>query len=140
MIDILTAAVASPFLVTFLLLLSQGDPTKLRGFYNYMHPPGNPNWREYYFGSNYQRLSEIKAKYDGTNVFGNPMQVEPAIPDISTICENDDSFRLIAKNGMTRDCKWVNKKPRIRCDLKGVDNVTTTCEACPLACNPACAR
>lgn len=57
-----------------------GDPTKLRGYYNYMNPPGSPNWREYYFGKNYQRLSEIKAKYDETNMFGNPLQVEPAVP------------------------------------------------------------
>ena len=60
--------------------MPQGDPTKLRGFYNYLNPPGNPNWREYYFGKNYKRLSEIKAKYDETNMFGNPLQVEPAVP------------------------------------------------------------
>ena len=40
---------------------------------------GNPNWRYYYFGENYQRLSQIKLKYDPLNFFGNPQQVEPAV-------------------------------------------------------------
>ena len=55
-----------------------GDASKLRGFYNYMNIEGNRNWREYYFGDNYERLSVVKAKYDVTNGFGNPLQVEPA--------------------------------------------------------------
>lgn len=55
-----------------------GDATKLRGFYNYLNPSGNPNYREYYWGGNYPKLAKIKAKYDLTNLFGNPTQVEPA--------------------------------------------------------------
>ena len=55
------------------------DATKLQGYYNHMNPIGNPNWRKYYFGDNYARLSQIKAKFDPLNVFGNPRQVEPAI-------------------------------------------------------------
>ena len=55
-----------------------GDVTKLRGFYNHLNPEGNRNWRQYYFGDNYERLSVVKAKYDETNGFGNPLQVEPA--------------------------------------------------------------
>jgi len=57
-----------------------GDPAKVRGFYNYLNPLGNPHWREYYWGDNYKRLSEIKLVYDKTNGFGNPVQVGPAIP------------------------------------------------------------
>jgi len=57
-----------------------GDPAKVRGFYNYLNPLGNPHWREYYWGDNYKRLSEIKLVYDKTNGFGNPAQVGPAIP------------------------------------------------------------
>ena len=55
-----------------------GDATKLRGYYNYLNIEGNSNWRHYYFGDNYERLSVVKAKYDETNGFGNPLQVEPA--------------------------------------------------------------
>ena len=55
-----------------------GDASKLRGYYNYMNPEGNRDWRNYYFGDNYEQLSLIKAKYDVTNGFGNPLQVEPA--------------------------------------------------------------
>ena len=55
-----------------------GDATKLRGYYNYLNWEGNRNWRQYYFGDNYERLSVVKAKYDETNGFGNPLQVEPA--------------------------------------------------------------
>ena len=54
------------------------DASKLKGFYNYPNPEGNRNWREYYFGDNYERLSVVKAMYDETNGFGNPLQVEPA--------------------------------------------------------------
>ena len=39
-----------------------GDWTKIRGYYNYLNPIGNPNWRQYYWGDNYEALSEIKAK------------------------------------------------------------------------------
>ena len=55
-----------------------GDASKLRGFYNHLNIEGNRNWREYYFGDNYERLSVVKAMYDETNGFGNPLQVEPA--------------------------------------------------------------
>ena len=58
-----------------------GDSTKLRGFYNYLNPVGTTggDWRTYYFGENYERLSEIKAEYDVTNGFGNQVQVRPAL-------------------------------------------------------------
>ena len=55
-----------------------GDSSKLRGYYNYLNNEGNRDWRNYYFGDNYERLSVIKAKYDVTNGFGNPLQVAPA--------------------------------------------------------------
>eukprot|EP01083_Nonionella_stella_P222963 795138_1 len=57
------------------------DANKLQGYYNYMGTVGDKNWCHYYFGSNCRRLSEIKAKYDPMNVFGNPMNVEPAVPE-----------------------------------------------------------
>ena len=56
------------------------DASKIQGYYNYMNPTGNPNWRYYYFGDNYDRLSEIKSKYDPMNYFGNPQSVEPKEP------------------------------------------------------------
>jgi FAD/FMN-containing dehydrogenase len=56
-----------------------GDERKLQGYYNYMSPPGNPNWRYHYFGENYKRLSQIKLEYDPYNFFGNNQQVEPAM-------------------------------------------------------------
>lgn len=55
-----------------------GDASKLKGFYNYLNAEGNRDWRNYYFGDNYERLSLVKAMYDETNGFGNPLQVEPA--------------------------------------------------------------
>ena len=58
-----------------------GDSSKLRGYINYMNPVGTTggDWRTYYFGENYERLSEIKAEYDVTNGFGNQVQVRPAL-------------------------------------------------------------
>mmetsp|Transcript_23487 Transcript_23487/g.67686 ORF Transcript_23487/g.67686 Transcript_23487/m.67686 type:complete len:726 (-) Transcript_23487:82-2259(-) len=68
-----------------------GSETALQGYYNYMNPVGNPNWRQYYFGGNYERLSQIKLKYDPLNTFGNPMQVEPAIPEVPPSSEPSQS-------------------------------------------------
>lgn len=67
-----------------------GDASKLRGFYNYLNYDGNRDWRNYYFGDNYERLSLVKAMYDETNGFGNPLQVEPA--PLSSKASNGDIF------------------------------------------------
>lgn len=64
-----------------------GDSSQLRGFYNYVNPEGNRDWRTYYFGDNYEQLSVVKAKYDETNGFGNPVQVEPAPSSSSKACK-----------------------------------------------------
>ena len=58
-------------------------------FLSAVNPPGNPNWRQYYFGSNYERLTQIKAKYDPLNYFGNPYQVEPAV-DVASVPSTDE--------------------------------------------------
>ena len=56
----------------------KGDPSALQGYVNYPTPIGNPDWKKFYFGENYDKLSVIKRKYDPTSVFGNPIQVQPA--------------------------------------------------------------
>ena len=73
-----------------------GDKNKLQGYYNYANPLGNPNWRQYYFGDHYSRLSQIKLKYDPLNYFGNPLQVEPAIPggSSSSSAVSDDQLQV----------------------------------------------
>mmetsp|Transcript_49185 Transcript_49185/g.74298 ORF Transcript_49185/g.74298 Transcript_49185/m.74298 type:complete len:623 (+) Transcript_49185:106-1974(+) len=58
-----------------------------QGYYNYMNPVGNPNWRKYYFGDKYERLSETK-------LFGNVQQVEPAIPKKKKTAEKGDFDRV----------------------------------------------
>lgn len=60
-----------------------GNDTAFQGYYNYMNPVGDPNWRHYYFGDSYERLSQIKYDNDPRNVFGNPLNVEPANPVVS---------------------------------------------------------
>ncbi|EJK64242.1 hypothetical protein THAOC_15044, partial [Thalassiosira oceanica] len=67
-----------------------GDETKLQGYYNYMNPAGNPNWRYYYFGDNHPRLASIKSVYDPLNYFGNPLQIEPAVEPTSTKQEKEE--------------------------------------------------
>merc|ERR1712038_1821552 len=47
-----------------------------QGYYNYMGPPGMKKWRSYYFGENWQKLSNIRGKYDPMDVFGKPMTIE----------------------------------------------------------------
>jgi hypothetical protein len=49
---------------------------KPQGYYNYLSPPGMKNWRSYFFGDNWQRLAEIRSKYDPKDVFGKPLVVE----------------------------------------------------------------
>lgn len=46
-----------------------------------------------YWGKNYQRLSEIKAKYDPLNVFGKPGTVWPA-PGVAAGVEARPARRL----------------------------------------------
>ena len=57
-----------------------GDRNKLQGYYNYMSPE-IPNWRRFYFNQNWERLVEVKGKYDPYNVFGKPVTAEtPSTP------------------------------------------------------------
>eukprot|EP00890_Picochlorum_soloecismus_P003189 jgi/Picsp_1/3871/NSC_01383-R1_fad-dependent oxidase len=45
-----------------------------KGYYNYMGPPTSiPNWQEFYWGANYDRLQRIKAKYDPFGYFTKEM-------------------------------------------------------------------
>ena len=68
-----------------------GEEKKLQGYYNYMNPAGNPNWRYYYFGDNHPCLASIKLMYDSLkNYFGNPLQIEPAVEPTSTKQEKED--------------------------------------------------
>ena len=55
-----------------------GDASALQGYFNYPSPIGNPDWRKFYFGENYERLSKIKRKYDPTSIFDIPNQPQPA--------------------------------------------------------------
>lgn len=41
--------------------------------------PAQAGFEAAYWGENYKKLSEIKAKYDPLNVFGKPITVAPAV-------------------------------------------------------------
>lgn len=64
--------------------ISDEDPAKVRGYYNNLGPVGTPNWKSLYFGDNYDRLSQIKAKYDPLNIFGKPLAIE--LPEEDNSC------------------------------------------------------
>ena len=53
----------------------EGDRNNLQGYYNFMSPD-IPNWRRFYFNKNWERLVEVKGKYDPCNVFGKPITAE----------------------------------------------------------------
>ena len=48
-----------------------GSQEILGGYYNYL---GNEKPLSFYFGSNLERLQEIKGEYDPTNVFGRGVE------------------------------------------------------------------
>ena len=72
-------ALAENYLQTFQDIILAEQPH--RGYVNYLdeHPGGD--WREVYYGNNYQRLLEIKNKYDALNVFRNPQSI--GSPDVA---------------------------------------------------------
>ena len=74
-----------------------GDRYKLQGYYNYTSPE-IPNWRRFYFNQNWERLVEVKGKYDPFNVFGKPITAEtPSTPEsdqvISVECEQAPAYQ-----------------------------------------------
>uniref|UniRef100_A0A7R9Z472 Berberine/berberine-like domain-containing protein n=1 Tax=Pseudictyota dubia TaxID=2749911 RepID=A0A7R9Z472_9STRA len=79
-------------------IISEEDPSKVQGYYNTIGPLGTPDWQRLYFGTNYERLMQIKAKYDAGEVFSKPMGVElpkqgeycPTIPPAGGSATNGD--------------------------------------------------
>jgi FAD/FMN-containing dehydrogenase len=72
----------------------------MTSFYNSLHPHANgqayqnyvdsalTNWQQAYYGVNYHRLQQIKAKYDPHRLFHFPQAIEAPV---STACHDDDS-------------------------------------------------
>lgn len=46
-------------------------------FYNYPEVD-RPNWGQAYFGENFERLKQVKRRYDPGNVFSHPLSIPPA--------------------------------------------------------------
>lgn len=59
----------------FLTRFVEGGYTP-QGYYAYLNPFGQKNWRSYFFGNHWRKLSEIRAKYDPKDVFGKPLTIE----------------------------------------------------------------
>ena len=81
----------------------KNDTKNLNGYYNYMGPVGTPNWQRFYFGDNYERLQEIKAKYDPLDVFGKPVSVE--LPVASKEEVQDENGGVVVDDGDDSDGK-----------------------------------
>jgi hypothetical protein len=58
-------------------ILRQYAGVDMQGYYAYLQPPGMQNWRTYYFGDNYEKLTKIRGKYDPLDVFGGSKPLTP---------------------------------------------------------------
>lgn len=56
-------------------ILREDEGIRPKGYYAYVGPIVR-SWRQYYFGDNYERLSNIRGKYDPFDMFGKPMTPE----------------------------------------------------------------
>ena len=64
---------AQNYLQTFQDIITTEQPH--RGYVNYLDEEPGRDWREVYYEGNYNRLLEIKQKYDPMNVFRNPQSI-----------------------------------------------------------------
>ncbi|KAL3906412.1 MAG: hypothetical protein SGILL_009281 [Bacillariaceae sp.] len=81
-------------LVPTMEVLQEAYPNQLGGYYG-LSDPFDSNWQYTYYGSNYARLGEIRAKYDPLNTFGKkltPTQIfsSPVIDDTASFEEEVD--------------------------------------------------
>jgi hypothetical protein len=71
------------YMDTLVDIIAEDDPSKVNGYYNNLWPYG-PGWKRLYFGDNYPRLSQIKAKYDPNEIFSKPVAV--GLPEEDGYC------------------------------------------------------
>lgn len=76
------------YMDTLVDIISEDNPNKVNGYYNNLWPYG-PGWKKLYFGSNYPRLSQIKAKYDPNEIFSKPVVVE--LPEEEGYCADPET-------------------------------------------------
>ena len=56
------------------------------------------------------------------------------IEEGSEICEDNADWTLTDKKGKTRDCDWIARRTRTRCDLKGDEDILARI-GCPETCD-----
>lgn len=75
------------YMDTLVDIIAEDDPKKVNGYYNNLWPYG-PGWKRLYFGDNYPRLSQIKAKYDPNEIFSKPVTV--GLPEEEGYCADSE--------------------------------------------------
>lgn len=75
-------------------ILEEASPNKIGGYYG-LPDHANRNWQRLFYGSNYQRLAQTRAKYDPINTFGKLLTPGQLFEDTKAPSPMNDSSNAI---------------------------------------------
>ena len=79
-------------------LLEEASPNKIGGYYG-LPDHASRNWQRLFYGSNYQRLAQTRAKYDPINTFGKLLTPGQLFEDTKAPSPMNDSSNVAVVSG-----------------------------------------